>query len=155
MIRIGSEPFDAAAELAAFCAGDAEVGGVASFIGRVRGDGGNGRSLVALTLEHYPGMAEAALETLGAQAKQRWDLTEFLVIHRTGRMLPGETIVLVATASRHRRAALESCQFLIDCLKTEAPFWKFEETDQGSDWVAARTSDLAATERWRLSPGGS
>ncbi|MEI9985124.1 MAG: molybdenum cofactor biosynthesis protein MoaE [Aliidongia sp.] len=107
-----------------------------------------GPRLLAMTLEHYPGMTERQLEKIEAEARSRWPLAEVLVIHRYGRMLPGEPIVLVATAAAHRRAALESCEFLIDWLKTKAPFWKLEETEAGAEWVAAKASDDAAAERW-------
>jgi molybdopterin synthase catalytic subunit len=108
---------------------------------------GNGPS--AMTLEHYPGMTERQLEAIEAEARRRWPLLDSLVIHRVGRMLPGEAIVLVATASTHRAAALEACAFLIDWLKTRAPFWKLEETPSGERWVEARESDEAAAARWQ------
>ena len=145
MIRIQAAPFDPGAELAAFGRSlDHGTGGIASFTGLVRDSGG----LVAMTLEHYPGMTERELEKIEAEALRRWTLTGTLIIHRYGRMLPGEPIVLVSTASAHRRAALEACEFLIDWLKTRAPFWKLEETEAGSSWVEAKASDDAAAERW-------
>jgi molybdopterin synthase catalytic subunit len=147
MITVTGEPFDPAAELARF-GRDSTVGAIASFIGQVR-DKDGGKNLIALTLEHYPGMTERKLEGLEQEARSRWPMADVLIIHRHGRMLPGEPIVLVATSSRHRHAALESCQFLIDWLKTDAPFWKFEETTSGGAWVDARESDDAAAERWR------
>jgi molybdopterin synthase catalytic subunit len=104
-----------------------------------------------MTLEHYPGMTEKRLGEIEAEAQARWPLSASLIIHRHGRLLPGERIVLVATAASHRKAALESCQFLIDWLKTKAPFWKLEETAAGSQWVAARDTDDHAAERWRKS----
>jgi molybdopterin synthase catalytic subunit len=145
MIRVVGEPFDPLAALAGF-AQDPTVGAVATFLGQVRDQDG---TLVALTLEHYPGMTERELEKLEQEARARWELADVLVIHRHGRMVPGEPIVLVATASPHRQAALESCQFLIDRLKTDAPFWKSEETRSGTNWVQARESDDAAAQRWR------
>lgn len=147
MIRVQAAPFDAGAELAAFAGGLPDVGGVASFTGLVRGEH-EGTRVLAMTLEHYPGMTERQLALLEAEARRRWPLQDCLVIHRYGRMLPGEPIVLVATAAAHRAAALEACAFLIDWLKTRAPFWKLEETPDGERWVEARASDAAAAERW-------
>ena len=142
-IRVQQEAFDPGAELASLEA--LEVGAVASFTGLVRGDGG----LIAMTLEHYPAMTEAALRDIAAVAAGRWPLAGVTVIHRHGRLVPGERIVFVATASSHRAAALESCAFLIDWLKTEAPFWKREEWADGSArWVEAKTEDDAAKLRW-------
>jgi molybdopterin synthase catalytic subunit len=148
MIRLDERAFDPAAELARFTAscGDA-TGGIASFLGKVRGES-HGCRITALTLEYYPAMAARQLEDLEAEARSRWPLTDCLVIHRVGRMLPGEAIVLIATASAHRDAAFDACRYLIDWLKTSAPFWKFEETPDGGDWVAARESDAAAARRW-------
>ena len=149
-IRVQEPPFDLAAETARLTEGRVDVGGVASFLGVCRADDG----LAALVLEHYPGMTEKALAGIAAEAEARWPLTGCTVIHRYGRILPGEPIVLVLTASRHRTAALEACAFLIDWLKTGAPFWKREEFADGSSrWVEARTSDDAAAERWRPSQG--
>ncbi len=143
--RVQAAPFDMAAETAALSAGRVDVGGVASFLGLCRGDDG----LSALVLEHYPGMTEKALAGIAAEAEARWPLTGCTVIHRYGRILPGEPIVLVLTASRHRTAALEACAFLIDWLKTGAPFWKSEEFADGtSRWVEARASDDAAAAKW-------
>ena len=143
--RVQAAPFDMAAETAALSAGRVDVGGVASFLGLCRGDDG----LSALVLEHYPGMTEKALAGIAAEAEARWPLTGCTVIHRYGRILPGEPIVLVLTASRHRTAALEACAFLIDWLKTGAPFWKSEEVADGtSRWVEARASDDAAAAKW-------
>ncbi len=147
MIRVQAELFDPAAELAGFARGRTDVGGVASFIGLVRDEHG-GEPVAAMTLEHYPGMTERQLAAIEAEARERWPLLDVLVIHRHGRMLPGEPIVLVATASAHRAAALEACAFLIDWLKTKAPFWKLEETGRGERWVEARASDEAAARRW-------
>ncbi len=136
------------AELARLTAGRTDVGGVASFVGMVRANSAAG-ALQAMTLEHYPGMTEKRLAEIEAEALSRWPLTGSVIIHRYGRLLPGERIVLVATASSHRQAALESCQFLIDWLKTRAPFWKLEETAGGSHWVEAREADDHAAERWK------
>ncbi|HSS83937.1 MAG TPA: molybdenum cofactor biosynthesis protein MoaE [Reyranella sp.] len=148
MIRVQAEDFDVGVELARLTVGRSDVGGVASFVGIVRADTATG-ALRAMTLEHYPGMTDKRLAEIEAEALSRWSLTGSVIIHRYGRLLPGTRIVLVATASSHRQAALESCQFLIDWLKTEAPFWKLEETAQGSQWVEARESDDHAAERWR------
>ena len=106
------------------------------------------KKITAMTLEHYPGMTERQLEKLEVEARQRWPLQEVLIIHRYGRLEPGDRIVLVAAASAHREAAFEACHFLIDWLKTQAPFWKLEETPDGGQWVDARSSDGKATERW-------
>jgi molybdopterin synthase catalytic subunit len=149
MIRVQEPPFDVGAELGGFGRGDIGVGAVASFVGYVRGSEPGTPALVALTLEHYPGMTERQLAAIEAEARGRWPLSDVLVIHRHGRMLPGEPIVLVAVSSAHRQAAFDACQFLMDWLKTKAPFWKLEETEAGADWVAAKTSDDEAAERWR------
>ncbi len=146
-VRVVETPFDPSAELAAFCRGRTDVGAIASFIGLVRDEHG-GERILAMTLEHYPGMTERQLARIEAEARARWPLFDVLVIHRVGRMLPGEPIVLVATASAHRAAALEACAFLIDWLKTKAPFWKLEETPAGARWVEARASDEEAAARW-------
>ena len=148
MIRVQREDFDVGAEMAALTAGNHAVGGLAVFVGLVR-DVAGAAALGAMTLEHYPGMTEKMLERIEAEANQRWPLEASLIVHRTGRLEPGERIVLVAAASRHRQAAFEACQFLIDWLKTKAPFWKLEETESGPKWVDARTSDNRAAERWR------
>ena len=148
MIRVQREDFDVGAELARLTEGRKDVGGLASFVGLVR-EMNEGDRLVAMTLEHYPAMTEKRLAEIEAEAQKRWPLQASLIIHRYGRLLPGERIVLVATASSHRQAALESCQFLIDWLKTQAPFWKLEETMAGNRWVAARESDDLAAQRWK------
>ena len=147
MVRIQREAFDIGAELAAFGQGRSDIGALASFVGLVRDLAGDQR-VSAMTLEHYPGMTEKQLSAIEAEAGRRWPLQASLIVHRVGRMLPGEPIVLVATASAHRTAALESCAFLIDWLKTRAPFWKLEETPDGERWVDARDSDDAAAARW-------
>jgi molybdopterin synthase catalytic subunit len=146
-VRVQAEPFDPGAETAAFAASSGDAGGIASFLGLVRGRH-DGTPVLAMTLEHYPGMTERALAGIEAEARRRWPLLDVLVIHRYGRMLPGEPIVLVLTAGAHRAAALDACAFLIDWLKTKAPFWKLEETPDGERWVAARGGDDAAAARW-------
>lgn len=151
MIRVQIEDFDIGAELDRLSRGNHAVGGVASFVGLVRDmapAGQGGSKIGAMTLEHYPGMTEKQLAAIEAEARQRWPLEDCLVIHRYGRLLPGDRIVLVATASAHRQAALESCAFLIDWLKTKAPFWKLEDGPAGSHWVEAKGSDDAAAQRW-------
>ncbi len=148
MIRVQEADFDVGAELAGLAAGDRSVGGIACFVGLVR-EMAEGAPVSAMTLEHYPGMTERMLEEIEAEARRRWPLADCLVIHRHGRLEPGERIVLVATASAHRGAALEACQFLIDWLKTKAPFWKMEEAPSGeARWVEARESDDRAADRW-------
>jgi len=148
VIKVQREDFDVGAELAKLSKGNPRIGGVASFIGLVR-DMGSGDKIEALTLEHYPGMTEKKLAEIEAEANRRWPLDASLVIHRYGRLKPGDRIVLVATASPHREAALAACHFLIDWLKTDAPFWKSEETPQGDRWVAARSEDDEATQKWK------
>ena len=147
MIRVQREDFDLGAELDRLTRGKTNIGGVASFVGLVR-DVAGGTSINAMTLEHYPGMTERALATIEQEALRRWPLEASLIIHRYGRLEPGARIVLVATASAHRAAAFESCEFLIDWLKTKAPFWKLEETPDDARWVEAHASDDAAAGRW-------
>ena len=147
MIRVQCEDFDVGAEMAALTRGSTAAGGVAAFVGLVREGEGDGR-ITAMTLEHYPGMTERALEAIEAEARRRWPLAASLVIHRYGRLEPGQRIVLVATASAHRAAAFAACEFLVDWLKTKAPFWKLEETASGARWVAAQDSDEDAAKRW-------
>jgi molybdopterin synthase catalytic subunit len=147
MIKVQQHTFDVGAELAALSAGRTDVGAIASFVGLVRAHGGE--PVTAITLEHYAGMTEKKLAEIEAEAHARWPLQASLIVHRYGRMLPGEPIVLVATASPHRTAALESCAFLIDWLKTRAPFWKLEETQETSRWVEARSADDEAAARWQ------
>jgi molybdopterin synthase catalytic subunit len=147
MIRIQRQAFDVGAELAALTAGRTDVGALASFVGLVRDHAD--APITAMTLEHYPGMTERKLAEIEAQALARWPLQASLIVHRYGRMLPGEPIVLVATASPQRAAALEACTFLIDWLKTRAPFWKLEETAAARRWVEARSSDDEAAARWQ------
>ncbi len=147
MIRVQQEDFDVGAEMAALAQGKTGIGGIVAFVGLVRDLGGDGQ-MSALTLEHYPGMTERQLENIDAQAHLRWPLTASLIIHRYGRLTPGEQIVLVLTASAHRDAAFDANRFLIDWLKTKAPFWKSEVTATGSDWVKAQAGDDAAAARW-------
>lgn len=146
MIRVQAEDFDVGAEMAAM-SGDGDVGALASFVGLVRGQEGDAK-IGAMTLEHYPGMTEKKLGEIEAEARARWPLEDCLIIHRYGRLEPGERIVMVITASSHREAALEACAFLIDWLKTSAPFWKLEERGGGEEWVEARASDDQAAEKW-------
>jgi len=148
MIRVQEKPFDVGIELAALSAGRTDIGAVASFVGLVR-DHAGAETVGAMTLEHYPGMTEKKLAEIEADAQDRWPLQASLIIHRYGRMLPGEPIVLVATASQHRAAALDSCAFLIDWLKTQAPFWKLEEGPDTAQWVEARETDEDAAARWQ------
>lgn len=147
MIRVQREDFDVGAELPALTGDNQAIGGVCVFVGVVREEAGE-EALSAMTLEHYPGMTEKELERIEAEAQERWPLEGCLIIHRYGRLEPGEQIVLVATASSHRHAAFEACQFLTDWLKTKAPFWKLEESAEGPRWVEARDSDDTAAARW-------
>src|SRR5579883_231419 len=151
MIRVQREDFDIGAELDRLAAGNHAIGGIASFVGLVRDLGGPDR-VAALSLEHYPGMTEKKLAEIELEAHRRWPLTASLIIHRYGRLEPGERIVLVATASPHREAALAACHFLIDWLKTDAPFWKSGQTPAGERWVERRAEDDAAKARWPGSP---
>lgn len=148
MIRVQREDFDIGAEIAALTDGNKKIGGLAMFVGLVRDMAEHGR-ISAMTLEHYPGMTEKRLAEIAEEAKSRWPLDGVLIIHRYGRLAPGERIVLVAATSAHRQAALDACAFLIDWLKTKAPFWKLEEGDQGATWVDARESDDHAAAKWR------
>ncbi len=147
MIRVQREDFDVGAEIAALTRGRTGIGGIVTFVGVVR-EGAGPERVTALTLEHYPGMTERALEEIEAEALRRWPLEASLVIHRYGRLEPGDRIVLVVTAAAHRAAAFEACEFLVDWLKTKAPFWKLETTQAGDRWVEARASDDDAAERW-------
>lgn len=146
-VRVQPEDFDVGRELDALTCGRNDVGGLASFIGLVR-DANDGQAVRGMTLEHYPGMTEKALEDICAQAHARWDLLDTLVIHRVGPLVPGDRIVLVGVASGHRGEAFAACEFIMDYLKTRAPFWKREDTAQGAHWVEARGSDDKAAERW-------
>jgi len=147
-VSVQAEPFDVGAELAELTAGRTDIGGVALFTGLVR-DVAGGDWVSAMTLEHYPGMTERKLEEIEAEARARWPLIATRIVHRYGRMTPGEGIVLVVCASAHRDAAFEAARFLMDWLKTKAPFWKLEETPDGGRWVEARESDDQAAARWK------
>jgi molybdopterin synthase catalytic subunit len=147
-IRLQREPFDAAAEAEKLTRGRTDIGAVVSFTGICRGSE-DGEPITALTLEHFPDMAEAEIERHVAEASARWPLTGVTIIHRFGRMEPGEVIVLVMTASSHRQAAFAAAEFLMDYLKTRAPFWKQVETARAKSWVEAKAVDDAAAERWQ------
>lgn len=147
MIRVQEKPFDTGAEINALKQGKTQIGGTTVFVGSVR-DINVGASVSALTLEHYPGMTEKALADIEQEARSRWLLDEVLIVHRIGRMEPGEDIVLVICCSEHREAAFEACAFLMDWLKTKAPFWKLEEGANKAGWVDARDSDETAAKRW-------
>ena len=146
-VRVQSEDFDAGAEIARLREGNANVGAVAAFIGVAR-DVNDGESVATLTLEHYPGMTEKALEGIVAEARARWRLIDALVIHRVGALRPTDQIVLVAVTSANRGEAFAACEFIMDYLKTRAPFWKKEATPEGARWVEARVSDDEAASRW-------
>jgi molybdopterin synthase catalytic subunit len=147
-VRVQEADFDVGAELDSLTRGRTDVGGLASFVGLVRSSN-DGSAVQGMTLEHYPGMTEKALEDICAQAHARWDLIDSVVIHRVGRLVPGDRIVLVGVASAHRGEAFEACEFIMDYLKTRAPFWKKEETAEGPRWVEARASDDVAAGRWK------
>lgn len=145
-VRVQTEPFDPGAELSAFAQGRSDLGAVVTFTGVVRDDAG---TLDRMEIEHYPGMTEKAISKIVIEATDRWSLTECLVIHRHGALKPGEQIMMVATASAHRVAAFEAAEFLMDYLKSRAPFWKKEFTKDGStDWVDAKVNDEEALKRW-------
>jgi molybdopterin synthase catalytic subunit len=148
IVRVQAEDFDTGRELEALTRGRVDVGALASFMGLVR-DANDGRPIAGMTLEHYPGMTEKALEEICREAQSRWDLIETLVVHRVGPLVPGERIVLVGVSSAHRGDAFAACEFIMDYLKTRAPFWKREETPEGPRWVEARASDDHAADRWR------
>jgi molybdopterin synthase catalytic subunit len=147
-VRVQEADFDLGAELAALRANDPRVGALASFLGLVR-DINDGTSVSEMTLEHYPGMTEKALEAIVAEAKERWDLYDVLVIHRVGPLKPCDQIVLVGVTSAHRGEAFAACEFVMDYLKTRAPFWKREATPEGAHWVDARETDDSAAARWQ------
>ncbi|MGQ0456505.1 MAG: molybdenum cofactor biosynthesis protein MoaE [Hyphomicrobium sp.] len=148
-VRIQEYDFDVSAEIAALTKGDSDIGAVSAFIGRVRGAGA-GRSLASMTLEHYPGMTESELHRISSEAERRFRLSAVSVVHRIGELAPGDNIVLVIACAPHRQDAFEGCAFLIDYLKTQAPFWKKESGSDGEGrWVDARQSDEVATEKWR------
>ena len=146
-VRVQDQPFDPAAEVDALRAGNPQIGAVVTFLGLMR-DLNDGEPVEAMTLEHYPGMTEKALDAIVAEAAARWDVTGVRVVHRVGELRPEEPIVLVAVASRHRGEAFRACEFVIDYLKTRAPFWKKERVAGGERWVAARDSDNEAERRW-------
>jgi molybdopterin synthase catalytic subunit len=147
MIRVQQQDFDVGAEIAVLRKGRSDIGAIAAFVGLVR-DHAGGREVTSMTLEHYPGMTEKELARIEAEARERWPLLDCLIVHRAGRLSAGDNIVLVITASEHRRAAFEAAQFLMDYLKTTAPFWKSEENGEERHWVAPRDADGAAAERW-------
>ncbi|MEW6766220.1 MAG: molybdopterin synthase catalytic subunit MoaE [Pseudomonadota bacterium] len=147
MVRIQTEDFDLGQEVTRLRAGKPGVGAVAVFLGTVR-DINEGHAISTLELEHYPGMTERALEDIETKARARWALNDVLIIHRVGPLAPEDQIVLVAVTSRHRHAAFESCEYIMDYLKTRAPFWKKEDTPEGPRWVDARESDFDAAARW-------
>ena len=150
-VRVQEADFDLGAELVALRAGDARVGALVSFVGLVR-DINAGAGVSEMTLEHYPGMTEKALEEIVVEAKNRWAIYDALVIHRVGPLLPCDQIVLVAVTSAHRGEAFAACEFIMDYLKTRAPFWKREVTPDGAHWVDARDSDDSAAARWQNRP---
>ncbi|SNX28239.1 molybdopterin synthase subunit MoaE [Polynucleobacter meluiroseus] len=149
-IRIQEADFDLTTEIKNLRQGDLQVGAIVSFLGTVR-DMNEGQEVRGMTLEHYPGMTEKALEDIVTQAQQRWDLRNTVVIHRVGPLLPEDQIVLVAVSSAHRGEAFAACEYIMDFLKTAAPFWKKEETPDGGRWVDARVTDEAALARWNKS----
>jgi molybdopterin synthase catalytic subunit len=146
-VRVQREDFDVAHELEGLRAGDARVGAIASFVGLVR-DVNEASEVRAMTLEHYPGMTEKALAQIVEEARSRWNIVDALVIHRVGELKPGDRIVLAAVAGEHRGEAFAACEFIMDYLKTRAPFWKKEQTPAGERWVEARSSDEEKASRW-------
>ena len=150
MIRVQQEDFDLGAEYQNMVEGNVNAGAVVAFVGRVRDfqKADDESDVHAMTLEHYPGMTEKELARIEKDAHTRWPLTDSLIIHRVGRMMPGDQIVLVLTASAHRQAAFDAASYLMDYLKTQAPFWKCEETSEGARWVDARESDSDALKKW-------
>ena len=147
MIKVQKNDFNIGHEISEITSKNQNIGGISTFIGIVRG--GNNNSLNSMTLEHYSGMTEKMLNEIDNEAKERWDLIETKIIHRYGELFPGDQIVLVITASEHRKNAIESCQFLIDWLKTKAPFWKLEDSTNGKNWVEEKQSDLDAISKWK------
>jgi molybdopterin synthase catalytic subunit len=148
-VRVQTEDFDLSTEVAALRAQNPKVGAVACFVGTVR-DINEGETVETMELEHYPGMTEKSLEAIVEAARKRWPGTEVLIVHRVGKLLPLDQIVLVATTSKHRGNAFASCEFVMDYLKTQAPFWKKEKTESGERWVDARVTDDEALARWGL-----
>jgi molybdopterin synthase catalytic subunit len=153
-VSVRHADFDLSSEVAALRAGDAGVGAVVAFVGTVR-DHSSGKDVNRMELEHYPGMTEAAIDAMIDAAQQRFDIRAARVVHRIGVLEPADQIVLVAVTSAHRGQAFQACEFLMDYLKTQAPFWKKESTSEGSRWVDARSSDDAALQRWGLSSGNA
>jgi len=147
-ILVQREDFDCGAEIEAIARGNPKIGGVAAFVGLVR-DANEGAAVRAMTLEHYPGMTEKAISAIVEEARGRWDVIDCTVIHRVGELVPTDRIVFVVVASGHRGDAFAACEFIMDYLKTRAPFWKKEQTGEGARWVEARSSDDAAAGRWR------
>ncbi len=147
-VRVQTGDFDAGAEMAGMRRGNPKIGAIASFVGVVR-DLNEGADVAQMTLEHYPGMTEKALEEIVAEARTRWDIYDVLIVHRVGTLQPTDQIVLVVVASGHRGEAFQACEFLMDFLKARAPFWKKEKTPEGARWVDARKTDDAAADRWR------
>ena len=147
-VRVQTGDFDAGAEMATMRRGNPKIGAIASFVGVVR-DLNEGADVAEMTLEHYPGMTEKALEEIVAEAKTRWEIYDVLIVHRVGTLRPTDQIVLVVVASGHRGEAFQACEFLMDYLKARAPFWKKEKTPEGGRWVDARKTDDAAADRWR------
>ncbi|MGB9166810.1 MAG: molybdenum cofactor biosynthesis protein MoaE [Rhodomicrobium sp.] len=147
MIRVQQQDFDVGAEIAVLRKGRTDIGAIGAFVGLVR-DHAGGREVTSMTLEYYPGMTEKELARIEAEARERWPLLDCLIVHRAGRLSAGDNIVLVITLAEHRRAAFEAAQFLMDYLKTTAPFWKSEENGDERRWVAPRDADGAAAERW-------
>jgi len=150
MIRVQREDFDVGFEIEKLTRGKTRIGGIVTFVGTVR-DADGADAIRSMTLEHYPGMTEEELTAIEAEANKRWKLEASLIVHRHGKLLPGERIVLVVTAAAHRAAAFAANEFLVDWLKTKAPFWKQEETPQGARWVEAQDSDDQAAKRWAKS----
>jgi molybdopterin synthase catalytic subunit len=146
-VRIQTQDFDAGAEIAVLRRGNPKVGAVASFIGVCR-DSNDGDAIAKMTLEHYPGMTERALENIAVEAKRRWDIIDTLIVHRVGELNPTDQIVLVVVTGAHRGEAFAACEFIMDYLKTRAPFWKKEQTPRGERWVDARAADDEAAQRW-------
>lgn len=151
-VRIQQEPFDPGAELNAMHAANLGIGAVTGFVGYVR-DFNDGRDVAGMLLEHAPGMTEKALQRIIDEASERWPLLNLEILHRVGPLAPGEPIVFVGAASAHREAAFDGCRFVMDYLKTRAPFWKKEDTPEGARWVEGRSSDQAAADRWQKAPG--
>lgn len=153
-VRVQTEDFDLSAEVAALRAENPKIGAVVAFVGTVR-DLSDGDSVAAMELEHYPGMTEKALEAIVEEAKRRWPGSELLIVHRVGKLFPRDQIVLAAATSAHRHDAFDACSFVMDYLKTQAPFWKKETTPNGARWVDARVSDDAALRRWGIDAGNA